>query len=146
MEARLIFAYGYKNNTPQSAKTIELIRGAGPKGIGWWEIEAHMALQNKQKIGARPSLGILPWVEPSSLGPRLNGMIIPLSTHRIVMENLELISINKHPVGFITLRKQIWEESGGECWLDLQIKTEADKFIGLLSLLDRRMRNYPTII
>ncbi|QQS22813.1 hypothetical protein IPM19_04280 [bacterium] len=146
MDTRFIFAYGYGDNTPQSIKTVELIKKAGPKGIGWWEIEAELALQNKSKIGARPSLGIMPWAEPSRVGSRLSGVLIPLTTNRLVMENLEMIESEGHAIGFTTLRKEVWDESNGECWLDLQIKPDGNQLIGILSLLDKKMKAYPTMM
>ncbi len=145
MATNYIFAFGAKNNTSLSQHIVGLIRKAGPAGLGWWEIEANVALENKNQLGSRLALGLLTWVEPSILNCRLSGPLIP-AANTLVDKNLRVGTANHNAVGFATLRKQVWLESNGENWLHLQIKPEINNFIAVMSVLDRRMKELPTFL
>lgn len=146
METNFIFAVGYGNNSPITKALITLIREAGPKGVGWWEIEAHHALRNANKLGSRLSLGLMSWVEPRLLNCQLSGSLVILTTSPLVHGQLDAYIQTGNAVGFVSLRQHVWEKSGGENWLDLQIKPEVDKFIGIISVLDRRMKELPSFL
>ncbi len=145
METDLIFAFGFGNTTPDAGEYIEKIKNLNGKSIGWWELEAQMALIPRFNAeDKKDCLGIQEWEDPRILNCPLSGPLSILTKNKMITSEIFSLTSQGYVISFHSLRKAIWSNSGGESWLNLEIKWDINKFIGILSVLDSRMRPAPT--
>lgn len=141
METGLIFAYGFGYKIPDCDDFIPLIKSRGSKGVNWSELETHLTWENGVNDEDRQNcLGIQQWIDPQKLMCPLSGPLILTTTSYLVHDSIYPFTKQGNAIQFYSLRQVIWQNSNNECWLDLQIKWDVNKFIGILSVLDRYMR------
>lgn len=141
MESDLIFAYGFGYTVPNCDDFIELIKSEGHKGINWSTLETKLTIEDGvDPMDMRNCLGIQQWVDPQKLKCPLSGPVVLTTSYFVVLDSIYPSTRLGAAIQFYSLRQVVWQRSQGECWLDLQIKFDVDKFIGVLSILDRNMK------
>ena len=140
-ENTLIFAYGFGITTPFPDRFMKIIKERDGKPMHFYEIEAALALDSNVKSeDLRSCLGIQYWEDPLSLKCPLSGPLILLTTDPLITNGILPFVAEGHCIQFHSLRAVIWTNSGGRYWLDLEIKWDVNKFIGILNVLNHRMQ------
>lgn len=147
MESDLIFAYGFGFSTPDCDEFIPLIKARGAMGVNWYELEARLTIEDGVETKDRHScLGVQSWVDPNRLKCPLSGPIVLTTSYFVVHESIYPYTNQGLAIQFHSLRHVVWQRSEGECWLDLQIKWDHNKFLGIISVLDKHMKPKPSFI